>query len=165
MYYSKLERSFYQRCTVAVNAVSMRSVVVNSYHRNMFHLSGCLQRVGHATTIASGYTYKSSHGVPFNHSSAQTNLASSLRMEHLCQSSQTRLQHHQKCSEKSVVHASQPTIFAHHVPASKIGCRAASTANAVNYVRTAALLPPMDANNEAVRFSQQGNENEYHSKN
>ena len=117
----------------------------------------------HATTIASGYTYKWSHGVPFNHSSAQTNLASSLRMEHLCQSSQTRLQHHQKCSGKSVVPASQPTAFAHHVPASRIGCHAACSANAEDNVRTAALFP-MDATDESVRFAQQGNENEFHSK-
>ena len=35
------------------------------------------------------------HGAPFDQSSAQqTNLASSLRMEHVCQSLQTRLQHH-----------------------------------------------------------------------
>ena len=106
-------------------------------------------------TIASGYTYKWSHGVPFNHSSAQTNLASSLRMEHVCQSSQTRLQHHQKCSGKSVVPASQPTAFAHHVPALRMGCRAACSANAEDNVRTAALFP-MDLTNESVRFAQQG---------
>ena len=60
---------------------------------------------------------------------------------------------------KSVVHASQPTVFAHHVPTSIIGCPAACTANAEDNVRTAALLPPMDANNESVRFGQQGNDN------
>ena len=66
---------------------------------------------------------------------------------------------------KSVVRASHPTVFALHVTASIIGCRAASTANAEDNVRTAALLPPMDANNESVRFAQQGNENEFHSTN
>ena len=72
-----------------VKTVSMRFAIVNSHHPNTFHhLSECPQQVGHATTIASGYTYKCSHGIPSNHSSAQTNLASSLIMEHLCQSSQ-----------------------------------------------------------------------------
>ena len=163
MYYSKLERNLYQRCTVEVKTVSMRFAIVNSHHPNTFHLSEYAQQVGHATTIASGYTYELSHGVPFNHSSAQTNLASSLRMEHLCQSSQTRLQHHQKCSGKSVVPASQPIAFAHHVPASRIGCRAACTANEEDNVITAALFP-IDATNESVGFAQQGNENEFHSK-
>ena len=91
MYNSKLERSLYQRCrdyggsNDGIDALRYR----HSHHPNTFHLSECPQRVWHATTIASGYTSKWSHGVPFNHSSAQTNFASSLRMEHLCQSSQT----------------------------------------------------------------------------
>ena len=72
MYYSKLERSLYQRYTVEVKTVSMRSVIVNSHHPNTFLLSECPQQVGHATnTIASGYTYKWSHDVAFNHSSAR----------------------------------------------------------------------------------------------
>ena len=33
-YYSKLERSLFQSCTVEVKAVSMRSVIVNSHHPN-----------------------------------------------------------------------------------------------------------------------------------
>ena len=83
---------------VEVKTVSIRSVIVNSHHPNTFHLRACLQQVGHAcTTIASGYTYKWPHGAPFHQSSAQQmNLASSLRMEHLCQSVQARLQHHQQ---------------------------------------------------------------------
>ena len=97
----KIGDKFISALNVEVKTVSMRFVP----------LERMPQQVGHATTIASGYTYKWSHGVPLNHSSlnhssAQTNLASSLRMEHLCQSSQTRLQHHQKCSGKSVVPAS-----------------------------------------------------------
>ena len=134
----------------------MRAVIINSQQSNTFHLSACLQQVGHATTIASGYPYKWSHGVPFNHCSAQTNLASRLIMEHL-------YQHHQKCSEKYVVLASQPTFFAQHVHASKIGCQAACTANADDHVRTAAMLP-MNANNESIRFAKQGNKNDFHSK-
>ena len=147
-----------------VKAVSMRSVIVNnSSHPNAFHLSTCLQQVGHArTTIASGNTYKWSYGVPVDHSSAQTNVDSSLRLEHLCQSLQTRLQNHQKCSEKSVVLASQPSVFAQHVPASKSGYHEAYTANAEDNVRTMAPLP-INANNESVRFAKQGNENEFHS--
>ena len=47
----------------------------------------------------------------------------------------------------------------------KVGCRAACTANAEDNVRTAALLPPMNANHESVRVAQQGNENECHSSN
>ena len=39
VYHSKLERSFYQRCTVEVKAVSMRCITVNSHHLNTFHLS------------------------------------------------------------------------------------------------------------------------------
>ena len=108
----------YQRFTGEVKAISMRSVIVNnSSHPNAFHLSTCLQQVGHAcTTIASGYINKWAYGVPFDHSSVQTNVDSSLRMEHLCQSLQTRLQQHQKCSEKSVVLASQPSFFAQQTP-------------------------------------------------
>ena len=139
-----------------VKAVLMRYVIVNSHHPKTFHLSECLQQVGRATTIASRCTYKWTHGVPFNHTSALTNLASSLRMEHVCQSSQTRLQHHQKCSEKYVVPASQPTAFAHHVgplPASRIDYLAACTANEDN-VRTAARFP-IGATNESVQFAQQ----------
>ena len=68
-----------------------------------------LQSLLHATTIASGYSCKWPHGVPFNHSSAQqTNLASSLRMEHLCQSLQKMLR-------KSVDLASQPSVSTQHV--------------------------------------------------
>ena len=133
-----------------VKAGSMCSVVVNSHHRNTFHLSACLQQGGVATTIAPGYTYKWPYGVPFDHSSAQTNCVSSMRMEHLCQSLQTRLQHHQKCSEKYVVLASQPIVFAQHVPASKSGYHAAYMANAEDNVRTTALLP-INANNESTR--------------
>ena len=160
MYYSKLERSLYKHSTVEVKAVAIRSVIVNSHHPNAFHLSECIQQVGHVTTSASGYTYTCAHGVPCNHSSAQTNLAS---IEHLGQSSQTWLQQHQKCSEKSVVPASKPTAFAHHVPASRIGCRAACTAICGGQCENGSSIP-MDANNESVRFDQQGNENECHSK-
>ena len=138
-----------------VKTVSMRFAIVNSHHPNTFHLSECPQLVGHATTIASGYTYKCSHGVPSNHSSAQTNLASSLIMEHLCQSSQ----------RSTIRNAPKNPLFlqVNQPPLHIMYLLQESAANAEDNVRTAALFP-RDATNESIRFAQQGNENEFHSK-
>ena len=60
-------------------------------------------------------------------------------------------------SHLAVVLASQPTVFAQHERASKIGWQhVGPTVNAEDNVRTVALLP-INANNESVRFANVNN--------
>ena len=164
MYYSKLERSLYQRCRDyggskdSLDALRYRQFTSPKYVP--------LERMP-PTSWACYYHCLRVHIQVFTWRSLQSLLCPDefgFKLDNGALMPIITEKHHQKCSGKSVVPASQPTAFAHHVPASRIGCRAACTANVEDNVRTAALFP-MDATNESVRFAQHGNENEFHSNN